>query len=156
MVVYRDEYNATTGVITRNVGVKVLDIGGVSGIGFCTHFKHQFLNQPGYFYFKSSTPHNLYIVLGQSYDLTNFKAYLASQYNAGTPVIVVYPTSSPTAETVPGQPLTTQAGTNIVSITQASIDNLELEVSYKAGVTVTITEVQNSQLSNQVTVTIGG
>jgi hypothetical protein len=44
---------------------------------------------------------------------------------------VVYPLATPTTETVTGQTLHIQAGTNIVEITQASIDNLGLEVSYK-------------------------
>lgn len=60
--------------------------------------------------------------------------YLADQYNAGTPVIIIYPLATPTTETVTAQALSTQAGTNVVSITQASIDNLSLEVSYKATV----------------------
>lgn len=66
--------------------------------------------------------------------LADFKQFLADQYNAGTPVIVVYPLATATTETVTGQPLTTQAGTNVVEITQASMDNLGLEVSYKATV----------------------
>ena len=61
----------------------------------------------------------------------DFKQWLADQYNAGTPVIIVYPLATPTTETVTGQHLNIQAGTNIVEITQASIDNLPLEVSYK-------------------------
>lgn len=67
-------------------------------------------------------------------NLVGFKQFLADQYANGTPVIIVYPLATPTTETVTGQPLTTQAGTNIVEITQASIDDLELEVSYKATV----------------------
>jgi hypothetical protein len=88
--------------------------------------------------------------------LADFKQFLADQYQAGFPVIIVYPLATATTETVTGQPLTTQEGTNIVEITQASMDNLELEVSYKAGVAVTITEVENAQLSNNVEVTING
>lgn len=57
--------------------------------------------------------------------------FFADQYAAGTPVIVVYPLATPTTESVIGQPLTVQAGTNIVEITQASIDNLTMEVSYR-------------------------
>lgn len=83
-----------------------------------------------------------------------FNQWLADQYNAGHPVIIVYPLATSTTETVTSRSLTTQAGTNIVEITQASINNLELEVSYKAGVEVTITEVQNAQLDNSVEVTI--
>jgi hypothetical protein len=89
-------------------------------------------------------------------NLDAFKQWLADQYNAGTPVIVVYPLEVPTTETVTGQPMVIQDGTNIVEITQASVDNLELEVSYKAGVAVTITEVENAQLDNNVEVTING
>lgn len=65
-------------------------------------------------------------------NLVGFKQFLADQYNAGQPVVIVYPKATPTTESVTGQPLTTQAGTNIVEITQASINNLGLEVSYKA------------------------
>lgn len=83
-------------------------------------------------------------------------AWLSSQYIAGTPVIVVYPLATSTTETVTAQPLTIQAGTNIVEITQASMDNLELEVSYKAGVEVTVTEIENAQLDNSVEVTVNG
>ena len=64
----------------------------------------------------------------------DWKAFLTNQYNAGTPVIVIYQLAEPTTETVTGQHLTTQAGTNIVEITQASMDNLPLEVSYKGTV----------------------
>jgi hypothetical protein len=66
--------------------------------------------------------------------VATLKQYLQSQYNAGTPVIIVYPLAEPTTETVTAQPLTTQAGTNIVEITESSIDDLGLEVSYKATV----------------------
>ena len=41
-----------------------------------------------------------------------------------------------------------------MEITQASIDGLELEVKYKAGIEVTIEEVENAQLDNNVEVTI--
>ncbi len=88
--------------------------------------------------------------------VANAKKWLADQYNAGNPVIVVYPLATPTTETVTGQPLTIQAGSNVVEITQASMDDLELEVSYKAGVQVTVTEIENAQLDNSVEVTVNG
>ena len=68
--------------------------------------------------------------------------------------IIVHPKTTPTTETVTPQPLTIQAGTNIVQITQASMDELELEAKYQAGVSVTITEIENAQLDNNVEVTI--
>lgn len=63
--------------------------------------------------------------------LEQWKQFLADQYNAGTPVIVVYPLATPTTESATAQPLTVQTGTNIVTITQASIDDLTMELSYK-------------------------
>ena len=63
--------------------------------------------------------------------VTDFKTWLATQYQNGTPVIVVYPKSTATTEHVTAQHLNIQAGTNIIEITQASVDNLELEVKYK-------------------------
>ena len=67
-------------------------------------------------------------------DLTTWQTWLATQYQNGAPVIIIFPLKTPTTETVTAQPLTIQAGTNIVEITQASIDNLPLEVSYKGTV----------------------
>lgn len=152
---YQDEQSVLDGEVTRNVGIKVLDgsedwiaylkadysqfycmdivadVGGASGVGFCTHFKYQYLNQSGSFYFKNSAPYNLYVILEQGYDLTTFKQFLADQYANGTPVVIVYPLAEPTTGTVTAQPLSVQTGTNIVTITQASIDDLEMEVSFK-------------------------
>ena len=85
----------------------------------------------------------------------DWKAFLANEYAKGTPVIVVYPIVTSTTETVEGQTLTTQRGTNVIEITQASIEGLKLEAKYKAGVTVTVTEVENANLDDSVTVTIG-
>lgn len=158
MVVYRDEYNATTGVITRNVGIKVFDgtenftasssgamiiqipdvAIGATNNPINTHFgletsatsigvgKQRFGSNGNKIY---ST--NYYMKPLTTMTVSNFKQWLTDQYNAGTPVIVVYPLATATTETVTGQHLHIQAGTNVVAITQASIDNLPLEVSYK-------------------------
>ena len=64
-------------------------------------------------------------------DITAWKQWLQAQYNAGNPVIVIYPLATPTTESVTAQTLTTQSGTNTVEITQASMDGLTMEVSYK-------------------------
>lgn len=61
---------------------------------------------------------------------TEWQQWLSAQYNAGTPVIVVYPLATETTETVTGQPMSTTEGDNIAEITQASMDGLELEVMY--------------------------
>lgn len=78
----------------------------------------------------------LYIIpTNQTYATANdFANWVKSQYQAGTPVIFIYPLLTATTETVAGQTLTTQKGTNVIKITQASIDELPLEVSYKGTV----------------------
>lgn len=155
----KDEQNVTSGDVIRNIGYVIFDgsetfttstaygnacliRGASSSWGadrseavLCTHFLGMptttgqredytcFFNSTGHFYFRL-----------EDNTVATFKQFLADQYNAGTPVIVVYPLAEPTTETVTGQHLHIQAGTNIVEITQASIDNLGLEVSYKGTV----------------------
>lgn len=63
-------------------------------------------------------------------NVNTFKQYLADQYAAGTPVIVVYPLATPTTESVAGQTLQVQDGDNTLEITQASLNGLELEAEY--------------------------
>ena len=97
----------------------------------------------------------IYIKITSATNLEGFKTYLANQYSAGTPVIVVYPLATATTENVTPQSVTIKKGFNSIAITQASVSPLGLEAQYKAGVEVTITEVQNVNLDNSVTVTIG-
>ena len=73
----------------------------------------------------------IWVKMTSAGNLTDFKQYLTDQYNAGTPVIVVYPLATPTTEAVTGQPMSLQAGTNIIEVTEASLDNLGLEAKYK-------------------------
>ena len=61
-------------------------------------------------------------------DVTEFKAFLKAQYDAGTPVILVYKVTEAT-ESVTAQPLTTAEGTNTVSVT-AEVSTIELEAKY--------------------------
>ena len=85
--------------------------------------------------FKSAeypTGRNLYLNIPTSVatDITTLKQYLADQYAAGTPVIVVYSLATATTETVTGQTLNVQQGSNTVEITQSSISGLNLEAKY--------------------------
>ena len=82
------------------------------------------------------------------------KQFFAEQYANGTPVIIVYPLATATTESVTAQPMHTELGDNTVSITQASLDDLELSVTYLAGVQLTVEEVEDAQLSQDVEVTI--
>lgn len=181
---YQDLQSVLDGVVTRNVGIKVLD--GTEEWESSTtpniYYVRNGDSSPermavlsthyvGTSELNANMPNNsvkntvvttgdttgaIYIKTSDVANRTAFMEFLANQYAQGTPVILVYPLATAKTETVTAQPLTIQAGTNIVEITQASIDNLELEVSYKAGVEVTVTEIENAQLDNSVEVTVNG
>lgn len=171
---YKDVQSVLDGAVTRNVGVKVLNgtedwrtsgsnayqfltddmLSGSFNSGFCTHFSI-ISNATSYGIRLGASNSRIYAyVVSQYATVTDWTNFLSSQYNAGTPVIVVYPLATATTESVTAQELTIQEGTNIVEITQASMNGLELEVSYKAGVTVTVEEVEAAQLDDDVTVTV--
>ena len=157
---YQDAQSVLDGVVTRNVGIKVLDgtetfttsssgamITSIADVAIGatnnpinTHFALE--TSPtsiaiGTQRFGASGDKiysaNYYMKPMSTMTAAQFKQWLADQYAAGTPVIVVYPLVEPTAETVTPQTLQTQAGTNVLQITQASIDNLPLEATYKRG-----------------------
>ena len=183
---YKDEQNVTSGEVIRQVYVRVLNgtekikptttsgvvtISQDAGIvpqpaqritnAYCSHMSViSYSLDPTRMTDDSikwsTTGSTLYAKFSFSSDTTEIQNWIAQQYQNGTPVIIVYPLATSTTESVTPQTLTLQEGTNIVEITQASMTGLPLEVSYKAGVTVTITEIENAQLSNSVTVTIGG
>lgn len=169
---YIDEHELIAGDVVRKVGVKVFDgtegwvdidgrhtcLAGVENIlpssagGLCNYLPVWDPNNPSSNYIVwSSTLIEIGIPGTSIADLT---AWLADQYNAGTPVILVYPLATPTTESVAGQTLQVTDGDNIADITQASMDGLELQVTYTAGVSLTIEEVQDAQLSPDVEVTI--
>lgn len=180
---YQDNQELLTGNITRNVGIKVLDgteswidtagnapyrlsipdmatgatIGKNNVFGFCSHFQAVSNNSSWATYQNmvsaaSANASLLFRYQNNTSTLNNFKQYLADQYANGTPVIVVYLIATPTTETVSGQSLT--ASGNCTVTATGSLDNLELEVSYKQGVVVRIQEASNESLDNQVNVTI--
>ena len=153
---YTDTQEILTGAVTRKVGVIVLNGTENWGVyatnngyrsfrvnnfldagtrdGVCTHLP--------YYNFSSSAMDrecvaiggnktSLYINLaGEERTADNMKAWLASQYNAGTPVIIVYPLATETTETVTGQTLTTIQGDSTLTISQASVENLPIEANY--------------------------
>lgn len=183
---YADEQNITTGEITRKVGYLILNGTENWGIQYnytdifyfrtgknavspntciCTHFlgkassagigtltdgdiKYGYNTQLDRVYIKYSAYDN---------DLAGFKSWLAAQNTAGTPVIVVFPLEAPATESVTAQDsLQTIAGDNTITITQAAVQYLQVEVTYSAGVEVTIEEVEAANVDQQVEVTIGG
>lgn len=166
---YQDEQEIISGVVTRKVGVKVLDgtenwqystsllsnmyslqmsdlYAEASNVGsnrkspYCTHF-----NRSSSWLSSGAARANMVqafqpsisdATVGLGYgspsaaNLATFKAWLATQYANGTPVIIIYPLKDSTTETVTGQPMATTTGDNTVEITQASLNGLELEAKY--------------------------
>lgn len=177
---YKDLQNITSGSVTRNVGIKVLDGKEVwadidqysrtsivitdmknsltprSLIAYCNYFENLHSGESissvtaGQFYLAS--PQRVYFHISQS-TISEWQTWLASQYAAGTPVIIVYPLATATSESVTAQTLTLTEGTNVVSA-EGSVDGLELEISYKAAVTVTVEEIEAVNTDASVEVTI--
>ena len=97
----------------------------------CTHFSEGtsigiqpegtcFFNGSGRFFFRTDKT------------TEQFKTWLAEQYAAGTPVMVMFVRSTPTTESVAPQPLTAAKGTNTVDVT-AEVSPVALEAVYKSG-----------------------
>lgn len=102
---------------------------------YCTHFKNLHNSEPIWnvvpWQFYVWNPQSFYFHILES-NVAWFKTWLASQYAAWTPVIVVYPLATSTTESVTGQTMNIQAWSDTIEITQASIDNLWLYAKYKA------------------------
>lgn len=157
---YQDVQSIIDGVVTRNVGVMVLDgteefnsstltncwtLARSVGLGnftdrivCCTHFNHSTTLLPasdrqGYAFIGNSS--GFYTIgFGATTRFPTqeqFKQWLADQYAAGTPVIVIYPLAEPTTESVAGQTLQVTDGDNVLEITQASLSGLQLEAEYE-------------------------
>jgi len=180
---YQDVQSIIDGVVTRNVGVKVLDgtenfetatatncysLTNTLGTGnfadrtiVCSHFANTPTmpstgDRQGLAFIVNKGPEYT-IAFGATTQFSTqalWKQWLADQYAAGTPVIVIYPLATPTTESVTGQTLQVTDGDNTLEITQASLTGLELEAKYQAAVSLTIQEVQDANLDNNVEVTI--
>lgn len=180
---YKDEQEVLTGNVTRNFAIKVLD--GTEAWTYqdvysrfnteienlkpevrntpiaCTHYQaitdgREIDDVPNNSIYSITIPSRISIKTNQYTSVDTFTSFLKQQYANGTPVIIVYQLSTPTTSTVTAQTLTTKKGANTIEITQASLNELQIEVNYKAGVSVTVTQIENANLDNQVTVTIGG
>lgn len=150
---HTDEQEIITGVVTRRVGIKVLDgtettswtvqsnrayaLKSNLGMSNClqptgtgtnsllnSHFSNNTINNYGNVLFNYTMSN-----IGVS-DVTSWNNWLATQYANGTPVIVIYPLNASATESVTAQTLTTQLGTNVLDITQSSIADLPIEATY--------------------------
>ena len=157
---YKDVQEVISGSVTRNVGIKVLngtedwtyesgysrfriDIDNLKAVAptrttplICTQYQpitdgRAIGDIPDYSVYGVQVNNAMYIKTTQFNNVGQFKQYLATQYANGTPVIIVYPLETPTTETVTEQSMNIQKGTNIIEVTEASLDDLELEAKYK-------------------------
>ena len=157
---YKDVQEVISGSVTRNVGIKVLngtedwtyesdysrfriDIDNLKAVAptrttplICTQYQpitdgRAIGDIPDYSVYGVQVNNAMYIKTTQFNNVGQFKQYLATQYTNGTPVIIVYPLETPTTETVTEQSMNIQKGTNIIEVTEASLNDLEIEVKYK-------------------------
>lgn len=153
---YADTQEIISGAVNRKVGIKVFDgtetwttdtYGGyrrmvlqevLNASGdtisvLCSHYVSRAADarqQPNSIFIASSGKLVIYVDSTQNISTDEeFKSYLAAQYAAGTPVIIVYPLSEATTESVEGQSLSTAAGTNVVSVT-AEVSPVALTCEY--------------------------
>lgn len=154
-----DEQNIISGGVTRKVGIKVLDgtedgwtqatttqgvlrfylpfdgaatPTGARGEVASTHFAYANTGQNPGIVFLSSQTRAYFIPPDQTMTGTTWKAWLAEQYAAGTPVIVLYPLKEETTEQGTPHALHTTEGDNVVSVV-SNVDPVQLECEYANG-----------------------
>ena len=150
---YQDTQNIITGEVARNVGVQVFNgtedwrasdgNAGLYYIAFtekkiektalvCTHFEYTAATSAqtthGQFMCGAAS-RNIYFRNTDCNTVDDWKAWLAAQYAASTPVIMLYPLDEPTAELVTPQSLSTVEGDNTLTVT-AEVDDISLDVTY--------------------------
>ena len=149
---YKDEQNIISGTVKRNVGIMVFD-GTEEWVAHTVEgtYRYRFKDKKvekspfasTHFVYSSkasgeisngemmcgAASANAYFRNTDCATLADFTAWLAAQYAAGTPVIVIYPLTEVTTESVDGQSLSTAAGTNTINVT-AEVNPIELEVEY--------------------------
>ena len=150
---YKDEAEIISGIKTGKVGVKVFDgtetictsnacftiaisdrVASKTAL-LCSHFPYSTKT--------SAQTDDMTVIsfsstsIGFRYDAcadkTAFAAFLAAQYAAGTPVIVLYPLATETTEQTTAQHLNTYEGTTVVD-SVANVSPLEAKVKYYASV----------------------
>ena len=153
---YKDEGELISGLLTHKVGIKVLtgqETGWtksttrpntyiepnlfsdkpINRVGVCSHFivsnDGNALNSPGYLVFGSATVSANFSAPTDLDTVQKFTAWLAAQYTAGAPVIVLYPLSTETTEQTTPHALHTTAGDNVVDVT-AAVEGVTVSVEY--------------------------
>lgn len=154
---YQDEQDVISGSVTRKVGIKVLDWTeswdttstshlyllrwatevALPSQSICTHYiveptttSWANMQDKSIRYWVTWYSDRIYIKDSSVWNLAGLKQFLADQYANGTPVIVVYPLATETTESVTPQSMNVRSGNNTIEITQAGLDDLELEIEY--------------------------
>ena len=150
----RDEWDAISGLLTGKVGVKVFDgtedwgasssaniyiLASAIGVGLtaiCTHFQKvanstSAVNMSDGTFKGHASNAILYFKDVSAGNVDGFKARLAAQYAAGTPVIMPYALATETTEQTTPHSLHTVNGTTIVEAATA-VDPVELACEYYA------------------------
>lgn len=151
---YKDEQNLINGLLTHKIGIMVFDgteawrASSSANIyildsaiatnltAICTHFQKvsnttSAANMPDGSFKGHSSNTVLYFKDESVGGVNGFKANLAAQYAAGTPVIILYRLAEETTESVTPQPLNTTEGTNIIDST-SNVSPIDVEVEYAA------------------------
>lgn len=152
MASIRDEQEILTGAKIKRIGIKVLDgtedwsehtiplstwyeadilDNNMYSHLLCTHFVNRPVAINNNSIYKGAGESVLKIRYDDAGSLANFKQWLATQYANGTPVILTYALETPTTDTTSPQVLEVQAGSNSITITDASLSDLLLEAKYK-------------------------
>lgn len=148
----RETYNVLSTTLTNKMSHKAENKPVI-----CSHFQSTNNNQSqinaiGQIAFNPNANYSKTCYFSVPTTVTNsaeMQAYMAEL----APVIIVYPLATPTTEAVTGQTLTITQGTNIVTA-EGSVDDLELEISYKAYAEVTVEEIEAVNTDENVEVTI--
>ena len=152
---YADTQEIIGGAITRKVGIKVFDgtedwsrtsaraqvtledsMGGSSlWTPICSHYKPYGASTTLANMDDNSIKYNgsgttiLWKDSTHNTSLDDWKAWVKAQYDAGTPIIVIYPLAEQTTESVAAQPLHTHSGNNTISVT-AEVSPIALSATY--------------------------
>lgn len=155
---YTDIQEISTGAVTKNVGIKVLDgteswgeyTYGGSPLSFqisindmietasstsSTNFSNTHFQWVSVLWGKSdigyavSTMKRMFFRRNTTDTLDTWKAYLASEYANGTPVIVLYPLATSTTQTTTPQAININKGT-YKAITEGSLSDLQIDAKY--------------------------
>lgn len=154
---YKDESELISGLLTHKVGIRILtgeetgwalsDSGTTHRFrstkpsncytpasrapSVCTHFKYVSTGSAVGGMFIGASQYWYFIPTDQTIDTVDeWTDWLASQYAAGTPVIVLYPLATETTEQTTAQHLSTYEGTNIVDAA-SNVTPTSLEIVYK-------------------------